>query len=151
LRRRAAGAAVAVPAAPWSDIISDDFHAIVWPDHHEAKAFHLGITDVERVHDRAIDPDHHIHHKANPADSGHAPTDDDYYRRVAESIADAGAVLITGPASPKTGLLTYITRHDSALLKRISRVQTVDHPNDGTLLALAREYFNADDRMHPQR
>jgi len=100
---------------------------------------------------RAGDPQEHIHHKANSVGSGHAPTDTDYYRRVAESVADAGAVLITGPSSAKTEFLAYLTQHDPALLKRISGVQALDHPHDGALLALAREYFKADDRMHPQR
>ena len=131
--------------------MTDHFHAVVWLDHHEAKIFHFSVNDVERVLVRAGDPHEHIHHKANSVGSGHAPADTDYYRRVAESVADAGAVLITGPSSAKTELLAFITRQDPGLLKRISGVQTLDHPHDGTLLALAREYFKADDRMHPQR
>jgi len=127
------------------------FHAVVWLDHHEAKIFHFSITDVERALVRAGDPHLHIHHKANSTGSGHAPVDGEYFQRVAEAVADAGAVLITGPSSAKTEFLTYVTTHDPPLMKRISGVQALDHPKDGALLALAREYFKADDRMHPQR
>jgi hypothetical protein len=131
--------------------MSGHFHAVVWLDHHEAKIFHFSVNDVDRLLVRASDPDQHVHHRANSLGSGRASADDDYYRRVADSVADAGAVLITGPANAKTELLAYIARRDSALLRRISAVQTVDHPTDGALLALARTHFKSDDRMHPQR
>jgi hypothetical protein len=131
--------------------LSGHFHAVVWLDHYEAKTFHFNVEDVERLLVRASDHDHRIHREGSGRGSGHLPDGDDYFRRVAESISDAGAVLLTGPASAKAELLAYITNNDSELLKRISGVQTVDHPTDAALLALARSYFKADDRMHPQR
>jgi hypothetical protein len=30
-------------------------------------------------------------------------------------------------------------------------VEALDHPTDGALVAFARSFFKADDRMHPQR
>ena len=50
----------------------------------------------------------HIHHKANSIGSGHTSADHEYLHAVAESIADAGAILITGPASAKTELVKHI-------------------------------------------
>ena len=71
------------------------YHAIIWIDHREARVFHFGATDVERL---VVNPEHptkHIHHKANSIGSGHAGADHDYLKAVMESVADAGAVLIT--------------------------------------------------------
>jgi stalled ribosome rescue protein Dom34 len=126
-------------------------HAIIWIDHHEARVFHFSPTDVERL---VLHPDHptrHIHHKANSVGSGHAAEDHDYFRAVADSIADAGAILITGPASAKTELVKYIHQHEPKRMAAIVGVETVDHPSDAALIAHARKYFKAADRMLPQK
>jgi hypothetical protein len=68
-----------------------------------------------------------------------------------ESIADAGAVLITRPANAKTELVKHIHQHDPKRMKVIAGVETVDHPSDAALVAYARKYFKAADRMLPQK
>ncbi len=70
---------------------------------------------------------------------------------VAQSIADAGAVLVTGPANAKTEVGKHISQHNLALMKIIVGVATVDHASDGQLVAYARRYFKAEDRMLPQK
>jgi hypothetical protein len=126
-------------------------HAVIWIDHREARVFHFGPGDVERL---VIHPDHptkHIHHKANSIGSGHAAADHEYLHAVAGSFSEADTVLITGPASAKTELVKHIHQHDPGKMKAIAGVETVDHPSDGTLIAHARKYFNAFDRMQPQK
>ena len=126
------------------------FHAVVWIDHREARVFHFSPTDVEKL---VLHPDHptrHIHHKANSIGSGHAAEDHDYLQAVVESIADAGAVLITGPANAKTELIKHIHQHDPKRMKVIAGVETVDHPSDAQLIAYARTYLHAKDQMQPQ-
>jgi len=132
-------------------VSSHHFHAVVWIDHREARVFHFSPSDVERL---VLHPDHptkHIHHKANSMGSGHASEDHAFLQAVAQSIADAGAVLVTGPANAKTELIKHISQHDPALMKIIVGVETVDHPSDGQLVAHARRYFKAEDRMLPQK
>jgi len=127
------------------------YHAVIWIDHHEARVFHFSPTDVEQL---VLHPDHptrHIHHKANVIGSGHAAEDHAYLQAVADSIADAGAVLITGPANAKTELAKHIHRHSPRLMSTIVGVETVDHPSDAELVAYARKYFKATNRMQPQR
>ena len=88
------------------------YHAVVWIDHHEARVFHFSPTDIDRL---TLHPDHptrHIHHKANSIGSGHAAVDHDFLQAVAEAIADAGEVLITGPANAKTELVKHIQQRD---------------------------------------
>ena len=125
------------------------FHAVVWIDHREARIFHFNLTEVDSL---ILHPDHpakHIHHKANSIGSGHAAVDHDYLQAVAEALADAGAILITGPASAKTELVDHICRHDARLSTIIAGVETVDHPSDAQLVAHARQYLKAADRMQP--
>ena len=128
---------------------SHHYHAVIWIDHREARVSHFNAEDVERL---VLHPDHptrHIHHKANSIGSGHASADHDYLHAVAESVADAGAVLITGPANAKTELVEHVRVHDPQLTKLIVGVETVDHPSDPQLVAHAKKYFMAADRMRP--
>jgi stalled ribosome rescue protein Dom34 len=123
------------------------YHAVIWIDHREARVFHFSPSDVEKLVLRPDHPTRHIHHKANSIGSGHAAADRDYLQAVAESIADAGAVLITGPANAKTELVEYIRLHHPKLTKVIAGVETVDHPSDAQLVAFAQKYLMATDRM----
>ena len=127
------------------------FHAVVWIDHREARVFHVSPTEVERLVVRPDHPTRHIHHKANSIGSGHAAADQEFLHAVAEAVADAGEVLITGPSNAKTELVKHIHQHDPKLMQAIVGIETVDHPSDGELVAHARQYFLAKDRMTPQK
>jgi stalled ribosome rescue protein Dom34 len=124
------------------------YHAVVWIDHREARVFHFSPTDVDKL---VLHPDHptkHIHHKANAIGSGHVQADKDFLHAVAESVADAGSVLITGPSNAKSELVKHIDQHHPKLMKNIAGVETVDHPSDGELVSYAKHYLAAADRLH---
>ena len=120
------------------------YHAVVWIDHREARVFHFNATEVDGLVLHPENPTKHLHHKANCIGSGHALEDHDFLRRVADAIADAGIILITGPANAKTELVKHIQRHSPGLASRIAAVETVDHPSDRQLVDHARRYFRAD-------
>jgi stalled ribosome rescue protein Dom34 len=126
------------------------FHAVMWIDHHEARVFHFGPDDVDTL---VLHPDHpvrNIHHKSNTVGSGHDVLAPEFLHAATQSIADAGAVLITGPANAKTELMKHIEQHEPKLMKIILGVETVDHPSDAQLVAFARKYFKKADRKQPQ-
>lgn len=126
------------------------YHAVIWIDHHEARVFQFSPNEVEKL---VLHPDHptrHIHHKANSIGSGHAPEDHNFFQAIVGAITDSGAVLITGPGNAKNELVKHIDQHASRLMKVIAGVETVDHPTDAQLVAHARHYFKAEDRMLPQ-
>jgi len=131
--------------------MSDLYHAIVWIDHQQAKVFKFDATQVDSTVVRSSHPHQHIHHKANSGDSGHAPIDTTFLERVAENLASAGTILITGPANAKRDLATYLEEREPAIAAKIAGVEPLDHPSDGQLLALARKFFKVEDRMHSQR
>jgi stalled ribosome rescue protein Dom34 len=126
------------------------FHALVWIDHREAKIFRFDAENSENLTVRNAHSHQHLHHKANAGDSGHVPVDNEYLRRVAAELAKSGAILIVGPGSAKTELRTYLQHHVPQVAAKISAVESLDHPTDGQLLAHARKFFVADDRMHWQ-
>jgi hypothetical protein len=126
------------------------YHAIVWIDHREARIFHFNIADADRVVVHSHNPARHIHHKANTIGSGHAAVDPIYFEQVTDAIADAGAILITGPAQTKTQLVKHIARHNPTLVAKIVGVEGLDHLTDGELVARARHHFKADHQVPPR-
>jgi hypothetical protein len=79
--------------------------------------------------------------RSHPADAQH------YYRDVARALEDAAEILVVGPSTAKLEFIKYVHKHDHALEGRVVGVETVDHPTDGQLVAYARRYFRAADRM----
>jgi len=130
--------------------MSKHHHCAVWIDHQQAKIFFFDATDSETAVVHATHSHEHLHHKANSGGSGHVPVDNAFLKQVMQAISKAGALLITGPANAKTELVTYLKTHDPALAARVSAVEAADHPTDGEVLAHARHFFKADDRMHSQ-
>ena len=131
--------------------MSSHYHAVVWIDHHEARVFHFNVSEVDRLVLHPHDPTRHIHHKANSIGSGHAAEDHDFLQRVAESVSDAGAILVTGPANAKTELVKHIEQHMHGLRAKVVGIETVNHPTDGELIGHARKYFAGDHQMPPRR
>ncbi len=130
--------------------MSTHFHAMAWIDHQVAKVFHFDALTSETAFVRSNHPHRHLHHKANSADSGHAPVDNEFLGRVVAEISRAGAILITGPGTAKLELRSFIQQRYPHLSARIAAVEALDHPSDGELLAFGRKFFAADERMHPQ-
>ena len=131
--------------------MGEHFHVLVWIDHQLAKviSFNTDNADSSIVH--STHGKQHLHHKVNAGDSGHVAVDSEYLERVALALKNAGAILITGPASAKKELMAHIERAHPEIAKRVSGVETVDHPSDGELVTLGRRFFRADDRMQAQR
>ena len=126
------------------------FHALIWLDHRTAKILRFDGQSSESATIHSTDPHVHLHHKANSGDSGNAPIDMGFLKNITAAVASAGVILITGPGSAKNELRAHIEREHADIAKRISAVQTLDHPSDGQLLAHGREFFKSDDRMRSQ-
>lgn len=123
------------------------YHAMIWIDHLEARVFHFNADEVETLVIHPDKPHRHIHHKTHVVGSGNAPEDQAFFHAAAEAVSDAGALLIAGPATAKTELVKHINRHHPRLVERIAGVEASDHPSDKELVAHARKYFAAADRM----
>lgn len=130
--------------------MSGHFHAVVWIDHHEARVFHFNASEADTQVVKPKDPVRHIHHKANSIGSGHAGEDHEFLQNVTNALADAGAILVTGPANEKNVLVSHIAQHAPALKAKIQGVETLGHPTDGEVLALARKFFWQDHQEPPR-
>lgn len=122
-------------------------HTVVWIDHREAHVISFGLAGTLNEDVKAGDPHRHLHHKSGVVGSGHASPDKAFLERVASSLHDAKALLITGPASAKDELAGYIRHTHSALAKAVEGVIALDRPSEGELLNFAKTYFKSADRI----
>ena len=106
-------------------------HAVVWLDHHEAHIIQFNADTHE---------DQRIKHHGNDRAA-------EFYHAIAATLKGVSEILIAGPSSAKTELIKHLESHDPAIAKAVLGVESADHPTDGQLLAHARSYFKAKDRM----
>ena len=127
------------------------YHCIVWIDHREAHVIQFNPDDAEAsiVHPKS--KHEHLHYKRRAVGSGRTPEDHAYYQAVTDAIKDAGEILIVGPSTAKLELFKHLQVHASAIAARVVSVETVDHPSDAQLVAYARHYLGAADKMTPQK
>jgi stalled ribosome rescue protein Dom34 len=123
------------------------YHAVVWLDHSEAHVMHITAEDIEKSVVHPAKPHAHLHAKSGAIGSGRQAEGPHYYHAIVEALKDAQKILVVGPAHAKLNLIKHIHAHDHAMVERIVGVETVDHPSDGQLVAYARKYFVAKDRM----
>jgi hypothetical protein len=126
------------------------YHAVVWIDHRQARIFHFNASDADKLLICSDDGARHLHHKANSIGSGHAPENQGFLEEVAKSVADAGALLIVGPANEKNEFVKHVEHSHPQIAAKIEGVETVDHLTDGELVAYARKYLKSADLMRPQ-
>jgi stalled ribosome rescue protein Dom34 len=122
-------------------------HAVVWIDHQEARIFHVhpDMADESRV----LSPQHHVHRhpkgrgepREHPDDARH------FFRDVAERLDGIDSILVVGPASAKHEFITFVHETHPQLESRIVGVEAADHPTGPEIVAHARIYFKASDRM----
>lgn len=123
------------------------FHALVWLDHSEAHVMHISPDDVEKSVIQPAKPHQRLHSKSGIPGSGKAAEDRHYYHAIAEALKGAQEILVVGPAQAKLQLIKHIHAHDAHLSDKIVGVESIDHPSDGQLVAYARKYFLAKDKM----
>ena len=123
------------------------YHAVVWIDHSEAHVMHVSADDMESSIVRPSKPHHHLHNKRGAVGGGRAPENQHFYHEVVDAMKGAQKILIVGPAGAKLNLIKHIHSHDQQIADKVIGVETVDHPSDAQLVAYARKYFEATDRM----
>lgn len=124
------------------------YHTCVWIDQREAKIFELTTKEVETTRIDDGRPAHHLHRRANHVGLGTIEMDDSMLAEIAEKLRRAEGILIMGPGKAKTVLKTYLDEHHPEIGRHVWDVQPSDHPTDAQVIASARSWFRAQDRMH---
>jgi stalled ribosome rescue protein Dom34 len=126
------------------------YHAVVWLDHNEAHIMHISPDDVETSVVKPAAPHRNLQRKRGSVSGSRQPEDQHFYHEVVEAMSGAKEVLIVGPGQAKLELIKHIHAHDPQVADQVVGVETVDHPSDAQVVAFARKYFAAKDRMLSQ-
>jgi stalled ribosome rescue protein Dom34 len=124
------------------------YHACVWLDHREAKIFGISDEDFDATEIRDHYSPKHIHRKADHIGEGKAEPSMPYFAAIAEALQPYRAILIVGPGTTRNEFAGYLVEHEAKLRSRVWGIEPMDHPTPGELVAAARKYFRAADRMH---
>jgi len=126
----------------------DHYHAVVWIDHKQARIFHFNVEEADKtlVKDHVVRDIHTREKRTGQRIEENKP----FFEDVAKAIADAGAILIVGPAQEKDFFAKFPAEKHPAIRTHVEGVEKADHPSDGELLDFARRYVKAADHMRPQ-
>jgi len=116
------------------------FHAVVFVDHQAAQVLQFDAEHVEASKVKS-----HSHHTAQHGSK--VRTEHEYFSQVCDALDGVAEILAVGPHTGVTDFEHYVRKHRPDTAKRIVDFQTVDHPSENQLVALARKYFLKYDRM----
>ena len=115
-------------------------HAVLWIDHQSAQVLQF---DDEHVQSQKVKA--HSHHTRQHGSS--VRTEHEFFAEVCDQLDGIPEVLVTGSHTAQADFRHYVEKHRPAIVPRIVGWETVDHPTEGQLVAFARKYFVAHDRM----
>ncbi|MBL0087187.1 MAG: hypothetical protein IPP87_18030 [Ideonella sp.] len=116
------------------------FHAVVLIDHHGAEVLQF---DAEHVQAQKVKSS--TRHSRSHGST--VRTEHEFYGHVCDALAGINEVLMTGSHTAMADFRHYVEKHRPALAKPIVGYETVDHPTEAQLIALARKFFLKYDRM----
>ena len=109
-------------------------------EHDEAEVLQLDADNSHAVKIKA-----HVHPTRQHASA--VRTEHEFFAEVCDALAGISDVLVVGSHQARAGFRHYVGQHRAALLKQIVGWKAVDHPTEGQLVAMAREYFIEHDNM----
>jgi len=115
-------------------------HAVVFVDHQGAQLLQF---DAEQVQAQKIK----AHSHPTKQHGSGVRSEHEFFGQVCDALEGIAEVLAVGPHTGLADFQHYVRKHRPALVPKIVDYQTVDHPTDNQLVALAREYFLKHDRM----
>ena len=116
------------------------FHAVAWVDHQSARILQFDAGHVEASKIKASG--HHTRQHGSAVRTEH-----EFYAHVCDALAGIEEVLVVGPHTAQADFRHFTDKHRPETAQHIVGFETADHPSDGQLVALARQYFVKYDRM----
>lgn len=109
-------------------------------DHHKAEVLRVGADSVQSQKVRA-------HEHVTRQHGSEVRTEHEFLAEVCATLAGASDILVVGSHTAQAEFRHYVDKHQVALAGHIVGWKTVDHPTEGQLLALVREFFIQHDGM----
>jgi len=109
-------------------------HAVAWIDHHTA---HVLQIDAEKVLDQKVNE--HVHYTRQHGSN--VRTEHEFFAEVCDALEGIPSVLVAGSHTAQADFRHYVEKHRPAVATQIAGWQTVDHPTEGQIVKMAREFF----------
>jgi stalled ribosome rescue protein Dom34 len=116
------------------------FHAVLRIDHHQAQVLQF---DPEQVQARMLKSHSHPTKQRGSA----VRTEHEFFGEVCDALDGIAEVLVAGSHTAQADFRHYVEKHRPGVAAQIKGYETVDHPSDNQLVALARAFFLKHDRM----
>ncbi len=107
-------------------------HAVVWLDHRNAQIIQFDAEQVEARKLEAVSHDTRQH-------GSEVRTEHEFFGEVCDALAGIASILVTGSHTAQADFRHYVGKHRPALTPQITGWETVDHPTQAQLVALARQ------------
>ena len=116
------------------------FHAVVQIDHQQAQVLQFDAEHVQAQKVKASTRHTKQHGSA-------VRTEHEFFAEVCNALEGIAEVLVAGSHTAQADFKHYADKHRPETARRIVGYETVDHPSEAQLVALARQYFLKYDRM----
>ena len=116
------------------------FHAVVLIDHHSADVLQFDADQVQAHKVKSHEHDTRQHNSG-------VRTEHEFFGQVCDALSGITEVLVTGAHTAQSDFRHYVEKHRPTLSKQIVGWETVDHPSEAQLVALARKFFHAHGNM----
>lgn len=113
--------------------------SVIWIDREHARIFHFSEENMERKRIRGGHKEHHSHRRDN---LDHEREEKSLFAEAKDELSASDRVLIVGPSMAKHHFQTFLVEHYPVIAKKIVGLETVDHPSDGQIAAMAKTYFD---------
>ena len=109
-------------------------HAVVLIDHHSAQVLQFSAEQLRgsTVKDRV----HYTRQLGSKVRSEH-----EFFAEVCDALAGIPSVLIAGSHTAQADFRYHVEKHRLGAMAQIAHWETVDHPSEGDLVKLGRNYF----------
>lgn len=112
--------------------------SVIWIDAETASVFHFSDDKMERKKLKVTHKDHHTHardHLDQERGESHL------FQDAAAELSSSDRALIIGPGIAKIHFESYLKEKRPFIARKIAGVETVDHPTDGQIAAMAKKHF----------
>jgi stalled ribosome rescue protein Dom34 len=116
------------------------FHAVVFVDHQQAQVLQF---DAEHVQASKVKS----HSRQTRQHGSAVRSEHEFFSDVCTALEGVAEILVTGSKIALADFKHYADKHRPQTAKHIVAYETVDHPSENQLVALARQYFLKYDRM----
>ena len=115
-------------------------HAVLLIDHQHAEVLQF---DASHMQAQKL----HSHHRYTRQHGSETRTEHALFAQACDALKGIGEVLVAGGHLAQGDFRHYLEKHRPEVLKQVTGWETVDHPSEGQLLALAKKHFNKVDKM----